>query len=194
MISCRDVENVSISKIINILKSRSNTYDVIINNASIETYEIRKNYLKTIIGFLSLILAASFLSSFIIYNSKTLVSVFFLLLLIIEVIIFLYSSSVYYNFYKAYQRQKTYRDIEIAIELILNNPIKFFRARENSRISIQTIDDFLTELVKSYNIKNKKLFFTILLVEWKEILFICLFLFICFIATIVLLFKYGIWL
>ena len=167
MISSRDIENLSISSIQNELNDYICVYDKIIDNASQETYKIKQNFSSTLLKFISMVLAPMLLTSFILYNNiHNNKQIFIGIIIVILIILICYDIQSFFNFYKAYKRQKTYRDVKKAIEIINNNINIFFNVPNIKLISSKTIGDFLTEIIKSYNIKNKKLLKIILKYEW----------------------------
>ena len=181
MHSRRTIEDLTLMQIVNFLKERYKINNTIINNASIETSEIKQRYGERLLSFFNIILAAALISSFILYNNSTNYSwilgsnltTFLLILSLSCFVLLVYAIAVFIKFFTQYFRQRIYRDINNEILIILNNASIFFCGKQlfkDMHISIETLNDFFKTIYFACKTKNKTSIHKYICQEWKGIL------------------------
>ncbi|MBQ9793004.1 MAG: hypothetical protein IJW32_04615 [Clostridia bacterium] len=200
MKSKRKIEDLSISQINQFLLAKYETNNTIINNASIETYNLKKSYGEKILSFFNILLAAALLSSFILYNlddSSVCVSKLYLFFLafIILLILLIYTLTVIIKYKTQYDRQIIYRDINNELSIIKNKSFVFFQGTaevgKERNISYATLSAFLHVIYMICKNKNKsnliKIFF-----DWPGVFLAFFFIFVLLIILLIWLLIGGI--
>lgn len=199
MHSKRTIEDLSINQIADYLKERYNINNTIINNASLETNNIKQRYGERIFSFFNIFLAATLISSFILYGTDSSIyffnskgKTFFLICSLTCLVLLIYTFTVFIKFYTQYLRQRIYRDINNLITIILNDCNTFFNgtSEDKSHVSIETLNSFFDVLYSSCEAKNKPISYKkILKKEWKGIIISSICTLICLILSILLIFM-----
>ena len=159
MISVRDVENLPLNSIKNILLEKVKTNDVIISNASTETYKIKRIFSSTVLSYLSLLFAAALLSGFVFYEEYKR-KYFYIVMIISQIVLIIFTITMFLQYKQAYLRQKDYRDINFSLTKILSDLNLFIygnKTNKTMQISLVTIESFVSLLLNSFHKKNKRL-------------------------------------
>lgn len=177
MFSKRPVEDLTYYQIKRFFQNLLKENNDIINNASVETYAFKKAFGERLLAFFNIFLAAMLLSSFILYSTASWrwkLCVMSAIVFITLLALLLYCMDVAKKFSEQYKRQRTYREINIEIHIILANLVIFFapaRDKDSSMISIATLQQF-TEVIKDIcEERNRNLdkFFIATYKDWKPI-------------------------
>ena len=162
MYSKRSVEDLSKDEIQKDLSRRYDINNAIINNASIETSNIKRRFGDRLLAFANIYLAASVLSSFILYKKSSKMDellCFLCVLLITEFILLVYIWNVISKYSEQFMRQKIYREINNEITIIQNDYEMFFGFNSQSimpHISVETLNS-LAHIIKQFcEARNKK--------------------------------------
>lgn len=162
MYSKRSVEDLSKDEIKKDLSRRYDINNAIINNASIETSNIKQRFGDRLLAFANIYLAASILSSFILYKQNSEIDellCFLCVLLITESILFIYIWNIIRKYSEQFMRQKIYREINNEITIIQNNFEMFFGFYSQiikPHISVETLNS-LAYIIKQFcEARNQK--------------------------------------
>lgn len=124
MFSKRPVEDLTYYQIKRFFQNLLKENNDIINNASVETYAFKKTFGERLLAFFNIFLAAMLLSSFILYSTASWrwkLCVMSAIVFITLLALLLYCMDVAKKFSEQYKRQRTYREINIEIHIILAN-------------------------------------------------------------------------
>ena len=195
MFSKRSVEDLNCYQIVKYFQNLITKNNDIINNASLETYSFKKSFGERLLAFFNIFLAATLLSSFILYSSadkKKKIIVMSVIVILTLMVLLIYCISVGIKFSEQYKRQRIYREINMEIQIILANVSAFFTPsfyHLHTMISMATLQQFVDVIKAICKERNRQHnnFFKLISRDWRT-LFVTLLCVITFltIATVVL--------
>lgn len=176
--SKRSVEDLNFFQIENYIQNLLTENNYIINNASLETYSLKKSFGERLLAFFNIFLAATLLSSFIMYTATCLrkkCMIMSIIVILTLVALLIYCIDVGKRFSEQYKRQLLYREINTALQMILANAPVFFGPSFymiQTAISISTLQQFVEQIKAICEERNRRInkFLVVINKDWKPIL------------------------